>query len=336
MLLDCSHAGKGADLARQPSTAEMLRSLKTPPGRSPLRTITAIASCSSGQRGVDWPEKRHGLFAWLLAQGYAGAADKNGDNRLEPTELFTYLQESFGQLKISQTPELFLPDNRPPRLSDEAKIAIRKLASHIRQDRINLSEAEGDYMVAVAAAGKEIEPKLLYGLLLMKNKRRDPAQRQFAAVESQCPDLLLPLQGIAWVSFDKRAYLSGVDVLAELVAKVPKPKMAYSEAQQQVFYWAGQLREYVALTLEKGNPSSTSSFSALDAAVAGQNADAQRLYEEGRAKSQAIHDDFERQIATAESASVAATLKMESHQATRYVEFPYDQTIQQILAGLDQ
>ena len=34
LLLDCSHAGKGADLAAEPSTAEMLQSLKAPPGRA--------------------------------------------------------------------------------------------------------------------------------------------------------------------------------------------------------------------------------------------------------------------------------------------------------------
>jgi uncharacterized caspase-like protein len=125
LLLDCSHAGKGADLAMEPSTAEMLRSLKTPPGRSPLRTITAIASCGSGQRGEDSPEKHHGLFAWLLAQGYSGAADKNSDNRLEPTELFGYLQEAFGELKVTQTPELF----------DSARVRHRSRMAAVRRMR---------------------------------------------------------------------------------------------------------------------------------------------------------------------------------------------------------
>lgn len=336
LLLDSSHVGKGADLARQPSTAEMLRLLKSLPGRSPLRTVTAIASCTGSQRGVDLSEKRHGAFGWLLAQGYSGAADRNADNRLEPAELFGYLQESFGQLKVSQTPELFLPDNRPPRLSEDAKTAIRKLAAHVRQNRNNLSEAEGDYAVAVAAAGKEVEPRLLYGLLLLKNKERDSAQKQFDAVRSQHPDLLLPLQGIAWVSFEKRSYPSGMDALVELVSKIPKKSIPYSDANRQMFYWAGQLREYVALTIDRRPQSLDSSLSALDAAIASQNADAQRSYEDGRAKSRAVYAAFERQIATAESASATATLKMEGRQVTRYTDFPYSQAVEQILAGLEQ
>jgi hypothetical protein len=274
-----------------------------------------------------------------LARGYAGAADKNRDNRLEPAELFGYLQEAMGEFKGSQTPELFLPDNRPPRLSEEAKAAIRKLATDLRKTRVDLPEAENDYAVAVAAAGKEIEPRILYGLLLMKNKQRDPAQKQFDAIRSQHPELFLTLQSIAWVSFEKRAYQSGVDALAELVSKVPKPKKpseAYPEPQQQVFLWAGQLREYVAMTLEKGGKSLADSLSSLDVAVARQNADARRLYEEGRAKSRAVHVDFERQIATAESAAVAASLRIEGRTVTRYVEFPYDEIVQQVLDGMER
>ena len=111
LLLDGSRAGGGADLASEPSAAEMLRTLGAPLGRSPLRTVATIASCQAGQRGVDWPDKHHGLFAWLVSQGYAGAADKNRDNRVEPTELFGYLQAEMAaaasRLKASQTPELF-------------------------------------------------------------------------------------------------------------------------------------------------------------------------------------------------------------------------------------
>ena len=51
----------------EPSAEEMLGSLKAPPGRGPLRTVTAIASCKAGQHSLDWPEKQHGLFA--LARG---------------------------------------------------------------------------------------------------------------------------------------------------------------------------------------------------------------------------------------------------------------------------
>ena len=62
LLLDCSHAGEGAEGQLQPSTAEMVRSLRALPGRGPLRTVTAVTSCAEGQRGQDLPAKEQGLF----------------------------------------------------------------------------------------------------------------------------------------------------------------------------------------------------------------------------------------------------------------------------------
>ena len=124
-----------------------------------------------------------------------------------------------GRLKASQTPELFLPDDRPPRFNAEAKTALRKLAAWLRQDRVNLPDAAADYAAAVAVAGRQIEPKLIYGLLLLKNKQRDPAIKQFEEIKSERPDLLLPLLGIAWACCEKRAYQAGLDELTELVSR---------------------------------------------------------------------------------------------------------------------
>ena len=92
-----------------------------------------MASCQKGQRGLDLPDKGHGLFAWCLAEGYGGAADANRDTLVEPTELFAYLQKVMpaAGAQDAQTPELFLPDDRPPRLSEAAKTSIRKLARYV-------------------------------------------------------------------------------------------------------------------------------------------------------------------------------------------------------------
>ena len=348
LLLDCSRAGRGADLALEPSTAEMLHSLKAAPGRGPLRTVTAIASCKAGQRGVDWPQQQHGLFAWLVAQGYAGAADKNLDHRVEPTELFGYLQDAMtaagGQLKAAQTPELFLPDARPPRLSEEAKTAIRKLAAHLRLERLNLEEAESDYTAAAAAADKEVEPRLLFGLIMLKQSQRDAKQREvvlkgFDDLKAQHPDLLLPLQATAWVRFDKRSYQVGINELTALMSKIPAPKKAgdsYPDDVQRIFYWTGQLREFAVISADEARRPSANSLGSLDAAANARGPEAQRLYGEGRAKSQAVYADFEKRIAGADSEANAARLKIERRRMVHYVDFPFEQSAQRILGGLDE
>ena len=347
LLLDCSHASKGAGAAAELSTVEMIQSLKSPPGRSPLRTVTAIASCDRGQRGADWPERKHGLFACVLAQSYSGLADKNRDGRLEPTELFSYLQDamaSAGQvLKIKQTPKLFLPDDRPPRLSEEAKTAIRKLAAHLRQDRINKKDVESDYDEATKAAGEEPEPKLLFGLILLKGKQSkqlDKAIQHFNGIQAKQSSSLLPLEAVAWARFRKRSYTPGVEGLRELVSKTPMPKKVgepATETTRQMFQWIGQLREYATVATEPFYRPADSLLTSLDAAVAKHGDDLQRAYTEGRAKSTTVYNDFKRQIADAPIESDAARLKVEQRQLTpRYAEFPFDQTATLILGGLDE
>lgn len=337
-LLDCGRSGDGSDLAREPSSAEMLETLESPPGRAPLRTVTAIAGSKEGQRGTISPENDHRLFAAVATDAYSGSADKNRDLRIEPTELFGFLQNRMAA-SADQSPELFLPDNRPPRLNEPAKTAIRRLATYIGQNRLDSDAVAKDYRDARQAAGKELEPRLLYSLLLMKQKQRDAATKQFEELRLQRPDLLLPLQAVAWMRFEQWAYQSGIDELSALVARMPQPKTPdtpYSEEERQLFQWIGQLREYADHAVEKMRRPSSPSLSALDAVVAKAGTDAQRHYEQGRAKSRAIAADFDKRSAAAVSGADKAKLKIERRRMVHYVDFPYDPIVRRILAGLDQ
>ena len=178
-LLDASHAGSGAEQAGEPSSAEMIRALKRKPNRALLLKTIAVASCQKGQHGLDLPAKSHGLFAWCLAEGYSGGADVKRDTVVEPTELFAYLQKAMPAAGAEgvQTPEEFLPDDRPARLSEAAKTSIRKLAAYLDKPAFNLDEASQEYDVALQASGAEPEPRLLFGLVLLKAKR-DPEESE--------------------------------------------------------------------------------------------------------------------------------------------------------------
>ncbi len=339
LLLDFGRPGEGSDLDREPSAAELFDSLEAPPGRAPLRTVTALADCRSGAGAS--PRKEHGPFAALTAEGYAGAADKNRDLRIEPTELYGYLRGAYASAAAgtaARPPGLFLPDSRPPRLSKQAKKAIRRLAAYLGQTRIDVEEAEADYRAALGAAGEEIEPRLLFGLLLMKEKRHQAAEKLFQELHLQRPALPLPLEAAAWMRFERRDYSSGIEKLTKLVPKIPveeKPGGPLAEQTRQAFHWIGQLRQYAALAVDGLRRPSETALGELDAAVARAGPDAQRFYEEGRAKSRAIHADFQRRIAAAAGAE-AAKLKIERRRIVHYVDFPYDQIIRRILAGLDR
>jgi serine/threonine-protein kinase len=342
LLLDACQATPGSDPQKEPSTAEMFQSLVAPAGRAALRTVTGMASCSEGQRGHVLADGQHGLFASSLAQGFSGGGDKNRDGRLEPTELFAFLGESMAasakKIQQAQTAKLFPPDNRPPRLSEEAKQAIRELAAYLQQDTLNLAEAKLRFGAADAAAGEEPEAKLIYGLLLLRVRQRDDAQREFATLKSKHPDLLLPGQALAWVQFDKRAYSNGVGELADMTAKIPTPKKpgeTYPADSQQLFQWIGQLREFAA-ALGDNRTAAQEAIQKLDAAVAGHGDAAVERYEKGRAQSGLVIKDFDDQIRAASDESRKSTLERERRQISRYADFPFAASAKAVLDGMNR
>ena len=343
LLLDCTQAGKGPELQNQPSAAEMLGTLDRPGGRAALRTVNAVASCKQGERGLYWPDKKHSLFAFALGEGFSGSADKNRDKRLEVTELFSFLKDTMAaagtKLAKTQTPVLFQADARPPRLSDEAKTAIRALAAFLRQDKIDLDAVSEKYAEADKLAEGELEPKLLYGLLVLKAKEKEEAFRHFEQLKIEHPKLLLPLQGMVWLRFDKRRYKAGVDELTEMVSTIPerkKPTDPFPKEIQDLFYWAGLLREFSDVVAEGIWRAPEQNLKNLDAAVAAHGDAAVRFYQQGRSRTQSIMHDFDSRITRADSEAAAKLLKVKRRQLVNYTTFPFDEIRQRILAGLDQ
>ncbi len=343
LLLDGSHAGAGAEQAAEPSSAEMIRALKPKPNRSKLLTVTAVASCQKGQRGVELLSKEHGVFALCLAEGYGGAADKKRDTLVEPPELFAYLQKEMpAAAGNAQAPELFLPDDRPPRLNEAAKASIRKLAGYTDKPAFNLDEAAQEYDAALKAAGAEPEPRLLFGLVLLKAKR-DPknpnkAAQHFEVVKSELPNQLLPYAALAWLRLENRRFTLGIPELVRMIEKIPKPAgpdQSVAPLTPDPFEWAGKLREYAAGV---GDPSRqlTEETAALDAAVAARGPEAVALYNKGRQHSKEILADFDNKIAAATEEADKGTLIVKRRLLANYADFPLAQYRDQVLAHLDE
>jgi hypothetical protein len=317
----------------------MITALKRKPNRALLLKVTAVASCQKNQHGLDLPEKGHGLFAWCLAEGYGGAADVNRNTVIEPTELFAFLKKSmaYGDAKGTQTPELFLPDDRPPRLTEAAKTAIRKLAGFTDQLKVNLDEAAQEYDLALQSAGAEPEPRLLFGLVLLKKKDRDKATQHFEAVKGEMPDRLLPYAALAWLRMEKRAFPAAVQELTNLVNKIPNPGKSNTPVVMPTpdpFEWAGQLRDYA---IGVGEPSRqlTEAAAALDSAVAARGEQAALLYAKGCQHTREILAEFDRKIAEASEEAEIGTLKVKRRLLPNYADFPINQYKDQLLSHLD-
>lgn len=341
LLLDCTHAGSGPDLERQPSTAEMLATLDRRSGGAPLRTVTAIASCSAGERGHRLASE-HGLFASSLAEGFSGRADANRDNRIEPTELFAFLKESMAAagagIGQTQTPQLFLPDATPPRLTEEAKQAIRRMIARLRQDKIDPLAVKVEAAEAESLAPGQLEPKLLAALSLLKARQRDEASLIFEQLRFEHPDLLLAGQGVVWAHFEKRTYQHGVEGLIGLVSRIPRPQTPgtpHSAEAAEVLQWSGRLREFAASAPRELYAPTEATLAKLDAAVEAHGEEAARLYEKGREHTRNVLRQFDAQIEAGNDAT-QARLRVERRQVRNYAEFPYDRAAAQILAGLDR
>lgn len=343
LVLDTCHPGDKPDVGSQPSAAEMIRTLKPPtPGLAPLRTVTAVAACRPGQRGLVVADRGTGLLATCLAAGYAGAADKNRDGQVEPTELAAYLDavmpEAAKRLGKEQLAELFVPDARPPRLSENARKAIRLLVAFLRQNRADMEKVNLQYVITEQLAGKEIEPKLIYGLLLMRTKQRDEALRRFEEVSLDRPGEITAAQAVAWLQFERQACQAGVEALAEMVGHLQplkSPTDRLTEDLQRLFSWTGELRQYAVEAAAEGRRAPEASATKLDAAVAAQGAEALRSYEQGRAKTRAAMAAFDKQIAEADEAT-AARIRIQRRLLMNYTAFPFDEAVQRILAGLEQ
>ena len=342
-LLDACHAGAGADLQLQPSSEEMLASLQGPAGMAALRTVTAVASCRTGQRGETLAEQGRGLFAVCLGQAYGGAADKNRDGRLEPTELSEYLATAMAaassKIGKTQTALLRLPDARPPRLSEEARKAVRKLASHLRQDRVDVDAIRAESQEAEQLAGKEIEPKLIYGLILMKAKRREDAFRCFDELALERPQEATAVQAAAWLLFDRLAFDKGVQRLTELVARLPppaKPGAGLTPRAQRLLVWTGQLREYAATAAMENRRPTPASLAALDAAVEKQGVDALQHYAQGRKLTTQRVAEYDEKLIAADDEALVAKAKIDRRQLPHYATFPYEEIMQGLLEQLER
>lgn len=329
----------GADPTVEPSSAEIFGTLQAPPGQAALRTVTGIAGCSEGQRALVIQGKNAGLFASSLAQGLSGLADKNRDNRLEPTELSTFASETMASSGVgTQTPKIFLPDNRPPRFDDDARKAIREFAAYVGQSDLRMSEVKLKYTATQGLTPNEPEPKMIYALILLKFRQRQEAQQQFEALKLQYPELTMPMQGLAWLHLEKRDFAEGAKDLLELVNRVPPPKRPgdrYPPETIAMFRWAGKLREYAASADERQSaPAAT--FQKIDAAVADRGDAATQAFETGRKESRAVLDGFNKVMENANDDATKVKANIERRLMVNYASFPFDAAVQEILQAVDR
>ncbi len=340
LLLDSCHSGDGADLRQQPSAAELMKLVLESRRVRALRTLHVLASCSAGQRGSPTPDDpTHSLFAECLVEGYSGAADTARDNLIEPTELGQFVERCASAMAAlsagEQTPRLFLADATPPRLTDEAKQAIRRLLTFLSQSKVDPLVARLESEKALRLAAGQPEPLLALGLVYLKARQRDEALRAFEQVRLEHDDVLLAHQAVAWINFEKREYAAAVAALQYFVERLPAPSSgAANPAALALFEWTGRLRELSASATWSVRAPAGQALELLDQAVARHGAAAGEKYAAGREHVRSLLANFEQQIQ--EDPSLEPRINLQKMNSNTYAAFPLESSAVHVRNRLEQ
>jgi hypothetical protein len=124
--------------------------------------------------------------------------------------------------------------------------------------------------------------------------------------------------------------------LIQRLSKTQKPGAGLSDEARQAVTWAGQLREFTEKAAEQSDPRLSGSLAALDAAVAKQGPEAQKLYAAGRSQVISKLTQLDQQLEAAAVEDERIRLRIERRRAGHYTDFPYDEAVERILAGLDK
>ena len=341
LLLDSCHDGTGKDLRRQPSSAELVESLKTSPSRPVSTSVSVVASCAKGQRAVVLKDGSLGLFALCAAEALTCGPDVDLDrnHRVSSDELFAALSKKLAAqtagARRQQTPVRFVPDATPARLSPEAKGAIRTLLAflHRRADRDVVLNAFND---ADDLARNEAEPKIAYGLVLLKYGFTPLSKREFEAVLPDHPDSVLAHHALAWQNFSIGKLDDGVKHLEKLVKSLPeaKPDTAEEAYARHVIAWSGTLRQY-ALGAAK-SPLAPADLKTLDLAIIQRGEDEKEVYKAAFNSVSEKLDDIDKRIAKAVDAGDKAKLRRDRRRLTYYASFDFDVAETLLRAALDR
>ena len=141
-----------------------------------------------------------------------------------------------------QTPEIFLPNNAPPRLTEADESRHPAFGRFRGAGEVDPDELGQNYATAAKAAGGEPEPRLIYGLLLMRNaKTAKDAKRQSNTSRPsspRCTTVCCPMR--RWVLALARSKPGttprSMNELTAMVAKIAK-----SPTDDAEYSWRGQV-----------------------------------------------------------------------------------------------
>lgn len=247
LLLDCDASQTTGDAVASTSKGlvELLQSVRR--GGYPRFTYV-LANASENQNfnaSTEFPGRS--IFGQAVIEAFEGKADKERDTKIEITELTKYItartEDIASNQNLNQLPLLFVPDARPPRLSDKDQKDIIELLSDISDPKLT-DEVVGRALQISRQTKGQPEPILAAGFALMKRGRIPDALTMLEENRLKNKSSLLSHQAVIWIHFYKRDYKTGAAKLADMIQAIPVPEDNGELAEYELakLQWAGRLR----------------------------------------------------------------------------------------------
>ena len=251
LMLDCATDVKAGDSV-ETSSSDMVKLVQsTRRGGYPKYTYV-LANTVEGQESLNSLQKEtSSLFAQAVAEAFAGKADKERDTKVEVTEFAKYVSERVSALAQTQskmqTPFLFTPDDRPPRLSDAIQDRIIELLSEFKTNTDAGAIASKGRAISMATNG-EPEPLLAAGLIMIERGKIPDALELLEPHRLKHRQNLLVQQSVIWIHYYKRHYDLGAEKLLDMLQsiKIPEKDESLSPLVYEKIEWAGRLRSLAA------------------------------------------------------------------------------------------
>ncbi len=250
--------------------------------------------------------------------------------------MYEFLATSLSGGPVPQTPVLFLPNDTPPRLTEEAKAAIRKLEANLFVPRFDAKKVEEEYAAAQQLAEQEPEPKLIYGLVLAKAKRDVEALHVFDALKAEQPNHLLPPMGAAYLRFRRQDYSGGMVDILQLVNRLGPAAQAADEDKfaTSVAGWAGRMREFSGTGASEQRRPPNTLLEQADTAARQLPEAQKRGYDQGRSHVQKLIVAVDKQIADTNDQTEQLRLQVKRKQLTEYLAFPFENLGRKVVDGM--
>ena len=343
LFLDCPAKTNGGESG--PATAtEMVRLLQeTRRGGYPKYTHV-LANAQPGDEtvtpgNVKTQKAEQTAFGTAIYEAFSGKADRERDSQVQITELTNYITKRTAKLaglaQGKQSPVLFTPDDRPPRILPDDKEAIINLLTEFTKKEIDpIILIETGRQLKERTNGQP-EPLLATGIILIKSFKMNQALEILEQVRLQNQECLLAHQAVIWLHLNKRRYdLAGAklnQMLQQVV--VPEAGEAHDPTDLKKFKWAGAVRELVGGSSDWNHRvPEESDLTQCDMIVAKHGSKAIEMYQAGRSPVLQKINKFAAEVKADPSSDATVVRKrVKSYE----IQIATPETIREIREGLE-